>query len=185
MIANESIFSRLANLFDGEKFSEDEISASVRYYVKVFLNVRCKDLCYRFNSNVSRGARVGLRQMLGAGGKVIGSSDEVKVGSQIGKGISKVPIYVKIKFAGNKKSTKPLKAHISVQLRKKFNELLKADLGYSSGEEPAGVKLPSEETQHAGLLKIASEGINEEESVKVTSIDDDAEEYMGKTLLAK
>ena len=29
MIANESIFSRLANLFDGEKFSEDEISASV------------------------------------------------------------------------------------------------------------------------------------------------------------
>ena len=88
MIANESIFSRLANLFDGEKFSEDEISASVRYYVKVFLNVRCKDLCYRFNSNVSRGARVGLRQMLGAGGKVIGSSDEVKVGSQISEGIS-------------------------------------------------------------------------------------------------
>ena len=52
-------------------------------------------------------------------------------------------------------------------------------------EEHAGVKLPSEETQHAGLLKIAGEGINEEESVKVTSIDDDAEEYMGKTLLAK
>ena len=123
--------------------------------------------------------------MLGAGRKVIGSSDEVKVGSQISEGISKVPIYVKIKFARNKKSTKPLKAHISVQLRKKFNELLKADLGYSSGEEPAGVKLPSEETQHTGLLKIAGEGINEEESVKVTSIDDDAEEYMGKTLLAK
>ena len=58
-------------------------------------------------------------------------------------------------------------------------------MGYRLGKEPAGAKLPLEGTQHAELLKIAGEGINDEESLKITSIDDDAEEYTGKTLLAE
>lgn len=70
ILANETIQGLFFALYsDGAKFTEDEKKRSMQYYVKVFANVRAKDLCRRYNSNITKGATVGLRPTLAAGGK--------------------------------------------------------------------------------------------------------------------
>ena len=49
-------------------FNRDTIASTLEYYLKVFGNVRAKDLCYRYNSNILKGATVGVRQRLAGGG---------------------------------------------------------------------------------------------------------------------
>ena len=67
MLKNEVLTSLFAELFDGTSFTEDTIETTMKYYVKVFGNVRAKDLCYRMNSNITKaGATVGVRQTLAA-----------------------------------------------------------------------------------------------------------------------
>ena len=67
MLKNEVLTSLFAELFDGTSFTEETIEATMKYYVKVFGNVRAKDLCYRMNSNITKaGATVGTRQTLAA-----------------------------------------------------------------------------------------------------------------------
>ena len=67
MMKNEVLTSLFAELFDGTSFTEDTIETTMKYYVKVFGNVRAKDLCYRMNSNITKaGATVGVRQTLAA-----------------------------------------------------------------------------------------------------------------------
>ena len=67
MLKNEVLTSLFAELFDGTSFTEDTIETTMKYYVKVFGNVRAKDLCYRMNSNITKaGATVGTRQTLAA-----------------------------------------------------------------------------------------------------------------------
>ncbi|KAL9188663.1 hypothetical protein ACHAXT_007041 [Thalassiosira profunda] len=68
ILENEDIRSLFWDLFQPDEFDDETIYEALRYYVKVFGNVRAKDLCYRYNSNIQKGATVGLRQRL-AGGK--------------------------------------------------------------------------------------------------------------------
>lgn len=68
MLSNETIVSVFSDLFEPGRFSAETIAITMEYYVKVYGNVRAKDLCYRYNSNIMKGATVGLRQKLAAGG---------------------------------------------------------------------------------------------------------------------
>ncbi|KAL7529591.1 hypothetical protein ACHAXR_003043, partial [Thalassiosira sp. AJA248-18] len=81
MIENETIRALFFELFDSNKFSEDTILTAMRYYMKVFGNVRAKDVCYRYNSNIKKGPTVGLRPTLAAGGG--GTKAEVKEGTTL------------------------------------------------------------------------------------------------------
>ncbi|KAL9181507.1 hypothetical protein ACHAXT_010312 [Thalassiosira profunda] len=69
MLRNETLVDLFADLYEPEAFSAETIAIAMSYYVKVFGNVRAKDLCYRYNSNIQKGATVGLRQRLAAGDK--------------------------------------------------------------------------------------------------------------------
>ena len=64
ILTNESIVSLFTNLYDADEFTPDPISESMKYYIKVFGNVRAKELCYRYNSNLTVGPEQGLRQNL-------------------------------------------------------------------------------------------------------------------------
>lgn len=64
MLENGDILDLFTKLFQPDDFDDDTIYEALRYYVKVFGNVRAKDLCYRYNSNIQKGATVGLRQQL-------------------------------------------------------------------------------------------------------------------------
>ena len=63
----------LVTLFTGlyedadKEFSGDTIAAAFGYYMNVFGNVRAKELCYRYNSTIQKGATVGLRQTIAGG----------------------------------------------------------------------------------------------------------------------
>ena len=74
MLDNQKIFDLFSDLFSTHQFSRTIIYAALGYYMKVFGNVRAKDLCYRYNSNIHKGNTVGLRQQL-AGGKKGGKKD--------------------------------------------------------------------------------------------------------------
>lgn len=67
MIENSTIVSLFSNLFVPDEFLEEKILVTLQYYLKVFGNVRAKDLCYRYNSNLNKSATVELRQTLAAG----------------------------------------------------------------------------------------------------------------------
>ena len=67
MIENSTIVGLFSNLFVPDEFLEEKILVTLQYYLKVFGNVRAKDLCYRYNSNLNKSATVELRQTLAAG----------------------------------------------------------------------------------------------------------------------
>ena len=54
-------------LFNSNVYFEDIILEAIRYYTKVFGNVRAKELCYRYNSATVKGATVGLWPTLAVG----------------------------------------------------------------------------------------------------------------------
>ncbi|EJK69929.1 hypothetical protein THAOC_08765 [Thalassiosira oceanica] len=62
MLENEQVVSQFEKLFVEGEFSKETVKSTLDYYMKVFGNVRAKDLCYRLNSNISKGPSVGLRQ---------------------------------------------------------------------------------------------------------------------------
>ena len=70
MQENSKIKALLHGLFDTDVFTEDVVSQAVTYYMDVFGNVLSRDVGYRMNSNIMKGATVGLRQRLSAGGRV-------------------------------------------------------------------------------------------------------------------
>ena len=69
MVQNDDLILLFSDLFSNSEptFDAQTIVNTLRYYVKVFGNVRAKDLCYRYNSNIQKGARVGTRQMAAGG----------------------------------------------------------------------------------------------------------------------
>ena len=67
ILGNQDLIGLFTDLFPQNKFSEGTIQITMQYYLKVFINVRARDLCYRFNSNITKGATVGLRQTLASG----------------------------------------------------------------------------------------------------------------------
>ena len=72
MLVNEKLVLLFEDLFPG-KFSEATRETAFAYYLQVFVNVRAKDLCYRYNSNIYKATKQqGVRQTLCAitgGGK--------------------------------------------------------------------------------------------------------------------
>ena len=80
ILNNGTLVALFSDLFD-TLFSEDTIFTAIQYYIQVFGNLRSKDLCYRFNSNLLNSASVGLRQVLAAGGKKLKSEAAENIGS--------------------------------------------------------------------------------------------------------
>ena len=66
MLENATMIDVFIGLFQVGEFSRDTILTTLQYYLSVFVNVRAKDLCYRFNSNLNKAPTVGKRQELAA-----------------------------------------------------------------------------------------------------------------------
>ena len=56
------------SMFRARAFDVDTTNSAFRYYVKVFGNLRLKDLCRKYNSQLSKSTTVGLRQRLATKG---------------------------------------------------------------------------------------------------------------------
>ena len=73
MLNNNQIIILFEDLFPKGKFSANKRDSALAYYLQVFVNVRAKDLCYRYNSNIYKQTKQqGVRQTLCAitgGGK--------------------------------------------------------------------------------------------------------------------
>ena len=66
MLENATMIDIFIGLFQVGEFSRDTILTTLQYYLSVFGNVRAKNLCYRFNSNLNKAPTVGKRQELAA-----------------------------------------------------------------------------------------------------------------------
>ena len=64
MIENTTIVCLFSALFTSDKFDDETIIKTLQYCLKVFGNVRARDLCYHFNSNLNNSATAGLQQSL-------------------------------------------------------------------------------------------------------------------------
>ena len=64
LCANKDVVELFSNFFDEDEFPPETIQTALEYYVKVFSNLRAKDLCYRLNANIAKGPTVGLRQQI-------------------------------------------------------------------------------------------------------------------------
>jgi hypothetical protein len=51
-------------LYEDTGFDDKQISIAFCFYVKVYSNLRLKDLCRKFNSRLHKTTTVGLRQLL-------------------------------------------------------------------------------------------------------------------------
>lgn len=83
MQENETLVAMFTGLFEEGLFSTQTIKETMGYCLKVFGNVRAKDLCYRYNSNLRKAERrQGLRQNLAsaAGRKKAGKPSEKERG---------------------------------------------------------------------------------------------------------
>ena len=63
MFENTKIIELWSNLFVENMFSSSTLEVAVKYYVKVFGDVRAKVPCRRYNSSIKKGSTVGIRQM--------------------------------------------------------------------------------------------------------------------------
>jgi len=65
LTANESVQGLFKDLYHGTVFDDATISSAFGFYLQVFINVRAKDLVYRYNSNIlKKSTEQGLRQSL-------------------------------------------------------------------------------------------------------------------------
>ena len=166
MLKNEyliSLFTELYIVGEDKLFPDGIIAKSMAYYVKVFGNVRAKDLCYRLNSNILKGATVGVRQTLAA---------------TKGKGTKK-----KKKGTGKQQQTKgrKKKKKKKTQQEEEEEEAAAEEADDTSEEEE---ELPStEEGKHESLLALAEEDMefNEDYDKHCTVEEGEEDEYMGKT----
>lgn len=67
MVQNEILFSQFTALLGNHQFEEATIQESFAYFVKVFCNLRAKDIALKYNSNLNGSNTVGLRQTLAGG----------------------------------------------------------------------------------------------------------------------
>ena len=61
LLENEIIVLLFSGLSPEGKFEADTIKTTMKYYVKVFGNIRVRDLVYRYNSNIRQGNTVGIQ----------------------------------------------------------------------------------------------------------------------------
>ena len=65
LTANGLVQGLFKDLYYGTVFDDATISSAFGFYLGVFMNVRAKDLVYRYNSNIyKKSAEQGLRQSL-------------------------------------------------------------------------------------------------------------------------
>ena len=65
---NDSFLGHFKGLFKDEQFDEDTLTASFKYYVKVFANLRLKDLCRKYNSELHKTTTANFRSGLATKG---------------------------------------------------------------------------------------------------------------------
>ena len=53
LLNNDNFTSIFSDLFMPDQFSTDTLNTTLRYYMKVFGNLRDKDLCNIYNSNIT------------------------------------------------------------------------------------------------------------------------------------
>ena len=64
MARHEVLFGHFESLFRENEFEFDVVDTAFRYYIKVFSNLRLRDLCRKYNSQLDKTTTVGLRQSL-------------------------------------------------------------------------------------------------------------------------
>jgi hypothetical protein len=64
MTRHETLLDHFTSLYDGTGFAMKTINVAFCFYVKVYSNLRIKDLCRKFNSRLHKTTTVGLRQSL-------------------------------------------------------------------------------------------------------------------------
>jgi len=143
MLENEQVVSRFEKLFAEGEFSKETVKSTLEYYMKVFGNVRAKDLCYRLNSNLSKGPSVGLRQSV-CGARATGKRKSKK----------------------EKKQEKKEKSRAKRQRKRTYES---SDDEGEPAEYDDGDGSASDDEQHSELLKSAEEEINEDSDTKVCS----------------
>ena len=95
-----SLIDQFTILFGREHaFSRDTIETAYKYFIKVFCNLRAKDVALKYNSNLNASNTVGLRQTL-AGGITIGKSKQKSKRKTTNTGASK---YANLRVAELKK----------------------------------------------------------------------------------
>ena len=198
MLKNDVLASLFSNLFDGTSFTDDTIEATMKYYLKVFGNVRAKDLCYRMNSNITKaGATVGTRQTLAALKGGAGGTKKEEQGSTR-KRKKKQPTQKKRKK--KKKEEEEEVAEVQQNTSQQaamdvadaaVDDVSKDDTSLASSEDDASVYEEVQltgEGQHAALKELAEQDMedNEDYIKDCTELKGDEEdEYMGKTLKLK
>lgn len=177
MLQNAVLTSLFADLFEGTSFTEDTIKATMKYYVKVFGNVRAKDLCYRMNSNITKaGATVGTRQTLAA----------IKGGAGGAKKKRK-----KIQPTAEEEEEKAEEAsqQSTAPMDTTDDNDAKDDTTYASSDDELPVydeEQLTTEGQHDALKELAEQDMedNEDYVKDCTELSGDEEdEFMGKTLM--
>ena len=207
MLKNEVLTSLFAELFDGTSFTEDTIETTMKYYVKVFGNVRAKDLCYRMNSNITKaGATVGVRQTLAA---MKGGTGGTKTKQQGRKKKRKKKQSTTEENKKKKKEEKAVEEEVEKQQHNASQQSAAAmdidddamdvdaavdddtedDTTYASSDDELSVyedEQLSVEGQHEVLKELAEQDMedNEDYVKDCTELSEDEEdEFMGKTLM--
>jgi flagellar biosynthesis GTPase FlhF len=205
VLHNNTVVKLFTDLFTpNDKFSSDTISSTLQYYLKVFGNVRAKDLCYRYNSNLHKSATVGLRPSLAGG---VGRSDGDDKNKQASKKKRKRPTKKattkkkkgkeKKKQSSKKKEETTTKKKNKKQAREpepqdveqpnveeeEEEEEADEDEYESSDDEPEIYEenVVEDDVQHITLQQLAEQDMEDNEDYrKDCTIDRKAEEYMGK-----
>ena len=134
-----------------------------------------------------KGATVGLWQKLATGGKSnTGDGDEKMAPKwrpiRYSKRNTLVRIHCTAKKKGKQIKWKFLRARLPLDYKHKHKmEQPVVEDDVSDEDSDSGDALSPEE-EHATLLELAEESVNEEESQKICTIDKDKEDYMGKCL---
>ena len=66
--SNDILFGHFSSLFREDQFDDNTIMAAFRYYVKVFCNLRTKDLSRKFNAALHKSTTAALRPSLATKG---------------------------------------------------------------------------------------------------------------------
>ena len=162
-----SLIDQFTILFGREHaFSRDTIETAYKYFIKVFCNLRAKDVALKYNSNLNASNTVGLRQTL-AGGITIGKSKQKSKRKTTNTGASK---YANLRVAELKKLcrergliTGGLKADLVARLEEHGDDRVDGTEEANATDEPdEEVDRPtndtiSEETEHNDMLSALDE----------------------------
>ena len=66
--SHDNFIEHFESLFRAGAYDVETVNTSLRYYVKVFGNLRAKDLARKYNARLSKTTTVGLRQRLATKG---------------------------------------------------------------------------------------------------------------------